>query len=389
MGEKDKPVIFFLSQYAPLPTSGGIERVVFNLKNALNNSEKYEVYTLSLDVGEKSERHFYLPPYNFAKQLEKMIREMNVRILVCHVNVGANIIKNVKKMNIKNVKIFYHHHHAIIATLSYCLSAAWYSVLTSHGIVHFAKAALFPIYFVYILFSVYIGFWTGVKYSDKYILLSQYFKNDILKLPGFKKYEHKIISLTNPHVFSTETFCMYPKEKLVLFVGRLHYHDKNIPELLKVWKKIESRRTDYSLCIVGDGLDRQRLEKDIHRMNLKKVFLVGNQKNVADFYKRASFLFLTSKEGWGLVLVEAMEYGCIPFAFDSYSSAKEIIENEKNGFLIHPHNISQYADTACVAFDLDDDSLLKIRKEGYEHIQRFSITKIAEKWEKLFDGALL
>ena len=263
-----------------------------------------------------------------------------------------------------------------------------HSAKNTSGIAKIIKILFFPLYFCYILLNAYRGFLNGVKNSEGYILLSSYFKSDLLRLPGIKKYENKIFSMTNPHVFSTDGYKRYDKEKLVLFVGRIHYHDKNIPALLDIWKRIEKQNTEYTLCIVGDGADRKRLEKDIARLGLKHVRLEGMQKNVADYYKKASFLFLTSQEGWGLVLVEAMEYGCIPFAFDSYSSAKEIILDKKNGFLVPPKNNALYADTALASFSMEEKELEPMRKTGYEHIKQFDVETVAARWEAFFDEVL-
>ena len=47
-------------------------------------------------------------------------------------------------------------------------------------------------------------------------------------------------------------------------------------------------------------------------------------------------------EGWGLTLTEAQQMGCVPIAFDSYSSVFDIIENGKNGFIIENHNLEKY-----------------------------------------------
>ena len=375
--------VLFLSQYAPRPNTGGIERVVFNLKTYITSSSNIAVYTASLDTGEELENHFYLPSWKFADNLQEIIKHLNIKILVCHINVGLNIVKEVNKLNRKDLSIYHHHHHAIVVTPGYCLSAALYSAKNARGVVKAVKTFLFPIYFLYVMYSVWYGFYLGVKTGDKYILLSKYFKEDLLRLPFIKRYDKKIVSATNPHVFTTKNYKEYEKEKIVLFVGRLHYHDKNIPALLKIWKQIEKNGTDYTLCIVGDGSDRIRLERDIDHMELKKVRLEGLQKNVVEYYKKSDFLFLTSKEGWGLVLVEAMEYGCIPFAFDSYSSVKEIIVSGKNGFLIPEGKTKLYADKAIKAFLSDRTALNEMRRNGYEHIQQFSIQNAVRFWKKL------
>lgn len=41
-------------------------------------------------------------------------------------------------------------------------------------------------------------------------------------------------------------------------------------------------------------------------------------------------------EGFGLVLVEAMSYGVVPMAFNSFSNCSDIIDDDKNGILVTP-----------------------------------------------------
>lgn len=55
---------------------------------------------------------------------------------------------------------------------------------------------------------------------------------------------------------------------------------------------------------------------------------------------------LTSNhEGYPMVLIEGMQYGCVPIVFDSFGGASDLISNDKNGFLVKAFDISAYATT--------------------------------------------
>lgn len=61
-------------------------------------------------------------------------------------------------------------------------------------------------------------------------------------------------------------------------------------------------------------------------------------------YKRAQIICVSSTyEGFSLVLTEALQYGVIPVAFDSFESVHDIIDTGKNGFLVKPFQINYYA----------------------------------------------
>ena len=60
--------------------------------------------------------------------------------------------------------------------------------------------------------------------------------------------------------------------------------------------------------------------------------------------KRAPILCMTSNyEGFPMVLVEAMQYGCVPFAFDSFPSLYDIINDGINGVIVPAFDEDSYA----------------------------------------------
>ena len=70
---------------------------------------------------------------------------------------------------------------------------------------------------------------------------------------------------------------------------------------------------------------KENMQQKVKSYNLKNVFFEGRQSDVAQYYKKASFICLTSNfEGWGMVLTEGMQYGCIPMTFNNYGAAYEI-----------------------------------------------------------------
>jgi len=128
----------------------------------------------------------------------------------------------------------------------------------------------------------------------------------------------------------------YQKKTLdVLSVARLD-PIKNFPAFLKVASILPNRK----FIIVGEGLDRQRLEKIISEKDIRNVRLVGGKKDPSNYYASAKVFVLTSKyESFGLVLIEAMAYGlpCIAFKPNGKkieTASKEIIKNGETGFLV-------------------------------------------------------
>ena len=99
-------------------------------------------------------------------------------------------------------------------------------------------------------------------------------------------------------------------------------------ELIKKYPNTE-------LWIVGDGLERKKLELEIAKYKLENsVKLFGWQNNPDEFYSQADAFLLTSNyEGWGMVVIEAADYG-LPIIMTDVGCAGELIENEKSGLVV-------------------------------------------------------
>ena len=99
---------------------------------------------------------------------------------------------------------------------------------------------------------------------------------------------------------------------------------------------------DWSLIIVGGGRQLDEMRQLAANLKLVNVKFEGFQ-DPKSYYERASIFCMTSSyEGFGIVLVEAMQYGVVPMAFNSYISVTDIIENGVMVFLIEPFDIDAY-----------------------------------------------
>ncbi len=108
------------------------------------------------------------------------------------------------------------------------------------------------------------------------------------------------------------------KEKHVYgFVGRIAYQ-KNPLYLIDVFDRIQKTDEKAVLLVGGDGDMMEEVKADISNRNLtEKVILLGNVKNIEDYYQAMDVFMLPSRfEGLGIVLIEAQAAGlpCITSA---------------------------------------------------------------------------
>ena len=84
-----------------------------------------------------------------------------------------------------------------------------------------------------------------------------------------------------------------------------------------------------------------------------------------------------------MVLTEAMSFGTIPFAFDSYSAVHDIIEDGKTGVLVKPFSINEYANKLASLMS-DEDERNRMSANCITDVTRFSLDNIVNQWEDLF-----
>ena len=94
---------------------------------------------------------------------------------------------------------------------------------------------------------------------------------------------------------------------LFLAVGRM-VEDKDYPNLLSAFSLVLASVEKVKLVIVGDGPEREGIERIISERNLSEhVVLLGRRSDILELMSSADAFVLSSKnEGFGLVLVEAM-----------------------------------------------------------------------------------
>jgi len=223
-----------------------------------------------------------------------------------------------------------------------------------------------------------------IKLYDRIVLLSDNVIDDFKRLAGCNAC-HNVTAIGNPVDFG-QSNCE-AKEKLVLFVGRLHRKAKRPDRLLTVWQKIYKSHLDWKLVFVGDGPMREEMENHVRRVGLANVIFVG-QTNPTDFFQKASILCMTSTyEGFPVVCGEALSHGVIPMAFSSFGAVKDLIRDGWNGVLVKPYSIDEYANKLSLLMS-DSDYVMQLRKNirnDYSFKQRFSTSTIVDKWESLFN----
>lgn len=221
----------------------------------------------------------------------------------------------------------------------------------------------------------------------KYVLLSDSFRSELKAL--VRKWEEDIvITITNPLTISKPIDDgVYAKKKQILFVGRLT-NQKGLNFLLPIWEEFTKCNKmnwgGYNLVILGDGPLHKDVELYIRNHSLSNIRIDAPTSDVAKYYEESEILVMTSIfEGFPLVLAESMSRGCIPFVFDSYSSVHDIVDSGRNGMLIKPFKVQDYANGLSQLVH-NAHQLNLMSTAARETIKKFDIEAIGNQWVKLF-----
>lgn len=224
----------------------------------------------------------------------------------------------------------------------------------------------------------------SVYYLDYFVLVSaslkDFYESHLTTSNCQCVYIPNIIDKIPKKVSSLET-------KRIVSVGRLS-PEKGYIDLLKVFSVIANKYPTWHLDIIGDGVEKERLEKFInnHELN-ERVTLHGfqNKDYIDKILHDSSIYVMTSyTESFGIVLLEAMSHGLPCIAFDSAEGARELINSGMNGYLIKNRS---YAAMIKKIEDLMKNKNVrkKIGLAGRDSIKIYTSEIVGEQWYNLIE----
>lgn len=177
------------------------------------------------------------------------------------------------------------------------------------------------------------------------------------------------------------------KNHKLISVGRLS-REKGYLDLIKIFNIVHHDYPDWTLDIIGDGDEREKIEKLIKKDNLEdSVTLHGfrDKDYIYSHLHEASIYLMTSyTESFGIVLLEAMSEGLPCIAFSSAEGAGEIITSGSNGYLIKNRNFGAYIKKIEDLIE-NYDVRRKIGLEGRKTVRHYSPETVSKKWFKLIE----
>ena len=389
---KKRKTILFIYSGPFCPVLGGIERVTDTLtKNFIRKG--YRILYLVFEGEDKSATTYKYPApqfffpnsdYNAPENIKfyhRFLQEKEVDIVINQSGSfpESKLFLNTGNINVKKISVLHCNPRMAYNHLFTEYKYFWLNKKKFTYVFHILP--FFLLLKLRIWLKMKRHFRLLSKKTDYICLLSDRFKEELFSVCPINK--SRVISIPNPNSFSALPFSE-KKKKQLLYVGRMLILQKKPDRLLKIWEKIHQEFPEWELKFVGGGELCSLMKQKIAQKHLQRVTIEGNKPS-QPFYEESSILCLTSNyEGWGMVLTEAMQYGVVPITFNSYRSVEDIITPERNGMLVKPFDLNEYADKLRILMQ-DDETREKMSYNGFEDVKRFDEQRVVKQWIDFFE----
>lgn len=182
-------------------------------------------------------------------------------------------------------------------------------------------------------------------------------------------------------------YTIQPHEVAIAIVGRLapikdHDFFLNVIERIMREEKLPIR-----VFIVGDGSEAGAIRERVNAINTNFPELITMTSwitNIGEFNSGMDIIALTSKnEGTPVSLIEA-QAGGLPVISTDVGGVKDIVANEKTGFIVPVNNLELYAEKLKKLIT-DQKLREKMSQNGWDHVrEQFHYTRLVKNMEDYY-----
>ena len=361
-----------IAQVVGKMVNGGVEAVVMNYYRHIDRNkvqfdfivDEDSTYVRRDEIESLGGRIYIVPPYqklsNYIPVLINIFKKNHYKIVHSHINTLSIFPLYAAKKAGVPVRIA--HNHSTAAP------GEWKKNIMKYTLRPFAKVYATH----YAACSKYAGRWlfgkTSMECGDITIF------NNAIDIEKFK---------FNPEMREKVRIKLQLEDKFVIgHVGRFCYA-KNHEYLIDIFEEVCKLCPNACLMLVGDGEERERIEKKIKNIGKGKVIVLGNRSDTHELYQAMDIFVLPSKiEGFPVVGVEAQAAGLPCVLSDKITEEAKI--TDKTTMLSIDKGTKIWCDTilSYMKMERSDDSK-QVKSAGYD------ITEKARHLETYYQSLLL
>lgn len=390
-----KRVLLYYDNYCGPESRGGTEVATFRIAKALKGTgevELFHAYRNKPKGEDPALQNVYKDSVLLSHAGSKFKKELSRFIDANHIDVIVNmsrffrhplIVESARKSG-RPVKVIFMQHFAPGSEVKKSTYSAGLHLLKLNPMnpLYWLRASLYPLLKLPRRIKYEKAYRDVYQQSDRVVVLSDGYKDDYCRIAGVKN-GGKLIAI--PNIFETSAPENNKKEKSVLILSRMDEVQKRLSLALEVWKRIEGDAdlSDWHLDIVGSGHNADIVKRLVRKYGLMNVRIHGWQPR-EPWLEKASVIMMTSEyEGLPLSLLEAQAYGCVPIAFDSFASLKDVVTPFETGVVVE--KFGDVEDFAKKLSELlyDEEYRKALSRNASAQKDRFSSEKIAKEWLRI------
>lgn len=217
----------------------------------------------------------------------------------------------------------------------------------------------------------------ALLYGDCYVTLT---KQDAVDVKNKYMSNCKITTIPNICEFSYEDSRYDDQSRMIISVGNM-LPVKGFDMALDVAKIVLAEHPDWKWEFCGDGIELPSLMEKVQNFGMQdKVMFSGRVNDIGEHYKKSAIFVMTSRsEGFGLVIAEAQSYRLPVVAFDVPYGPRNLITQNKNGFLVEAFDIDKMAEKVNMLIS-DVGTRCAFSNSATKDLQLYTRDNVAKQW---------
>jgi glycosyltransferase involved in cell wall biosynthesis len=183
----------------------------------------------------------------------------------------------------------------------------------------------------------------------------------------------------------TRRYLGLPGDRFVVgWVGRMTAV-KRTDDVLEAFRLVREQGVDACLCLVGDGPDRERIERRAAELGvIRDTLFLGYQEDVAPYYAAFDALVLPSaNEGTPVSVIEALAAET-PVVATRVGGVPDVVREGEEGFLVDAGDTAELAER-LTRLARDEKLRRRLGESGRERVlKRYAVDRLLDDIDRLY-----